>query len=226
LKQLEKQIENEKKSQVVNASDLELQIRIQNTEIKILKRRLMQAQIHPETQGILAWVNDNIGANINQGDQIAKIADLSSFKVEAKISDIHADKLIVGNPIRVRIGSTDLHGNITAIDPTIKNGVITFVVELSDKTNSLLRSNLRVDVFVITSFKENVVKVKNGSAINGSGSQDIFVIDGDKAIRRKVIVGSTNFDWAEIKEGIKAGETIIISDMEEHIQKDKLKVLD
>ena len=225
LNQLERQIDNEKKSQVVNVSDLELHIRIQNTEIKILQRKLNQARIYPETNGILAWINDNIGANINQGDQIAKIADLSSFKVEAKISDMHADKLIVGNPIRVRIGSNDLSGNITAIDPTIKNGIITFIIELKDKTNKMLRSNLRVDVFVITSFNENVIKIKNGPAVNGSGSQDIFVIDGDIAIRKRIIIGSTNFDWAEVREGLNAGETVIISDMEEHIHKDKLKVV-
>jgi len=96
---------------------------------------------------------------------------------------------------------------------------------MKDKTNSQLRSNLRVDVFVITSFKENVIKVKNGSAINGSGPQDIFVIEGEKAVRRKVIIGSTNFDWAEIKEGVNPDETIIISDMEEHIHKDRLKIV-
>ncbi len=226
LNQLEQQIKNEKKSQEIDISDLQLQIRIQQTEINTLKRKLEQAKIRPSTSGVLAWVNDNIGANINQGDQIAKIADLSSFKIKAKISDMHVEKLMIGNPVRIRINSIDLLGNISAIQPTIENGVMTFSVELEEKTSSLLRSNMRVDVFVITSFKENVVRVKNGAFINGSGSQDIFVIENGVAIRRSVIVGSTNFDWIEVREGLRAGETAIISDMEEHIHKDRIKVVE
>ncbi|MBN2281856.1 MAG: efflux RND transporter periplasmic adaptor subunit [Candidatus Marinimicrobia bacterium] len=226
LSQLEKQIENEKKSQVLEISDLELQIRIQKTDIRILERRLSEAKIRPEHEGVLAWINDNIGANVNAGDQIANIADLNSFKIEGKISDMHGDKLIIGNPVRVRIGRHDLAGNITAIDPMIQNGVISFIVELEDKTQPLLRSNLRVDVFVITSFKEGVIRIKKGPAVKGTGLQEIFVIEGSKAIRRKIQVGATNFDWAEIMLGVKAGEKVIISDMDEHIHKEQLKIIE
>lgn len=226
LQQMKQQIINEKKSQEIDISDLELQIKIQQTEINSQKRKLEQAKVRPQNNGVLAWVNDNIGANIRQGDQLAKIADLSSFKVEAKISDMHAEKLMIGNPIRIRIGSKDLLGKITGIQPAIENGVITFTVELDNKTSKLLRSNLRVDVFVITSFKENVVRVKNGPFINGSGTQDIFVIRDGVAIKTTVIIGSTNFDWAEVREGLKPGETVIISDMEANIHKDRIKIVE
>ncbi len=226
LQQMKQQIINEKKSQEIDISDLELQIKIQQNEINSQKRKLEQAKVRPQNNGVLAWVNDNIGANIRQGDQLAKIADLSSFKVEAKISDMHAEKLMIGNPIRIRIGSKDLLGKITGIQPAIENGVITFTVELDNKTSKLLRSNLRVDVFVITSFKENVVRVKNGPFINGSGTQDIFVIRDGVAIKTTVIIGSTNFDWAEVREGLKPGETVIISDMEANIHKDRIKIVE
>lgn len=224
LKQIEQQIQNEQKSQEIDLSNLVLQIEIQQTEINSMSRKLHQAKITSSTPGVITWINNNIGVNVTAGEPLVKIADLNSFKIEAKISDMHADKLIIGNPVRIRIGNNDLRGNISAIEPTSENGVITFTLELNDKTNRLLRSNLRVDIYVITSFKENVVRVKSGPFNNGAGNQEIFVIKDGEAQRRSAVIGDSNFDWVEIKNGVTAGEIIIISDMEDYIHKDRLKI--
>jgi len=120
------------------------------------------------------------------GETVAKIADLENFKVEAKISDIHAGKLVIGNPVKIRINETELSGVIYTIQPTIESGIVTFMIELQEKSNPLLRSNLRVDVQVILSSREGVIRVKNGPFINGSGKQEIFIIKGNKAFRTAV----------------------------------------
>ncbi|RLC51425.1 MAG: hypothetical protein DRI23_05040 [Candidatus Cloacimonadota bacterium] len=222
--QLEDRIENQKKSLKADLTELDLQLRIQKNRINELERQLELAKAKAVRNGVITWVNDNIGANVNQGEIIARIADLEKFKVESKISDIHAPKLIVGNPVKARINDIDLTGVISSIKPTIENGIINFIVELDDKTNELLRSNLRVDVFVITSTKTDVIRVANGPYINGSGRQEIFVVQGDIAVRRTVMVGDTNFDWVEIESGIEEGEEIIITSMEDHIHQTEVKI--
>lgn len=222
--QLQKRIENHQLSLDADLTEIDLQLRIQQNRIKELERQLELAETKAVRSGVITWVNDNIGANVNKGEEIVRIADLDKFKVESKISDIHASRLILGNPIRIRINDDDLEGKISSIEPTIINGIITFFVELNNKTSKLLRSNLRVDVFVITSSKQNIVRIKNGPFINGSGKQDIFVIEGDKAIRRSVIIGATNFDFAEVESGVESGENIIISDMEDHLHQKEIKI--
>jgi HlyD family secretion protein len=222
--QLADRIENQKKTLKADLTELDLHLRIQQNRINELERQLELAKAKAVRSGVITWVNDNIGANVNQGEIIARIADLEKFKVESKISDIHAPKLIVGNPVKVRINDIDLAGIISSIKPTIENGIINFVVELDDKTNDLLRSNLRVEVFVITSSKIGVVRVENGPYINGSGRQEIFVVEGDTAFRRTVIVGDTNFDWAEIESGIEEGEEVIITSMEDYIHQTEVKI--
>ena len=222
--QLEKRIKNHQKSLEADLTEIDFQLRIRQNRIKELERQLELAETKAVRSGVITWVNDNIGANVNKGDEIVRIADLDKFKVESKISDIHASKLIIGNPVRIRINENDLKGKISNIEPTIVNGIITFFVELNNKTSELLRSNLRVDVFVIISSKNNIVRIKNGPFINGSGKQDIFVIKGNKAIRKTVTIGATNFDFAEIKSGAKSGEEIIISDMEDHLHQKEIRI--
>jgi len=224
LDQLEKRIDNEKKSLDADLTELELEIQIQEKTIGNLDRQMHLADVKSDRSGVITWVNDDIGATVHPGDIIARIADLSSFKVEGKISDIHASKMMIGNPVRIRIGDLNLSGLIAGIQPTIQNGIISFTVQLADKTNRKLRSNLRVDVFVITSYENDVVRVKNGPFINGSGEQEIFIVDGKSATRRRVLIGASNFDWVEVKEGLRSGETVIISDMERNIHRESLTI--
>ena len=132
------------------------------------------------------------------------------------ISDIHANRFRVGTLARVRVNDRDLDGIITGIQPTIKSGVISFFVELADKSDSVLRSNLRVDVFVITSYKDNIVRVQNGPFINGPGEQMIFVVEGNQAVRNTVQIGASNLDFVEIENEINVGDKIIISDMNKY----------
>ena len=226
LDQLEQRIKNEKESLDADLTELELEIRIEEKTINNLERQLALADVKPNKPGVVTWINDDIGATVHAGDIIARVADLRSFKVEGKISDIHASKIMVGNPVRVRIGEQNLKGIISGIQPTIQNGIITFSVRLEDKTNRELRSNMRVDIFVITSFKSGIVRVKNGPFVNGSGEQDIFILNGKTAVRRRALIGDSNFDWVEIKEGVQPGDKVIISDMERYIHRATITIKD
>jgi HlyD family secretion protein len=69
--------------------------------------------------------------------------------------------------------------------------------------NKLLRPNMKVDVFLVTELHNNVMRVANGPAFKGASAQDVFVINGDKAEKRTVHIGLTNFDFVEIKDGLK-----------------------
>jgi len=86
---------------------------------------------------------------------------------------------------------------------------------LNERNHKLLRPNLKVEVFLVTATGSNVVRVANGPAFSGLGSQDIFVLSNGKAERRKVQIGMTNFDFVELKNNVKPGEVVITSDMSE-----------
>jgi HlyD family secretion protein len=224
LVQLNNQMENQQASLAADLKELDLQINIQNSKIRELERQMLLARARADRDGVITWIKDDIGSSVNTGDMIAKIADLNSFKAEAEISDFHIDKLNVGGSAKVRINERELIGRISGIMPTIQDGIVTFTVELDDETNESLRSNLRVDVDVVTALMNNVIRVENGPFINGSGLQEIFVIEGDKAFKRKVKIGATNFYFAEIQSGVKEGEEIIISNMEDHLNRDQIKI--
>jgi HlyD family secretion protein len=117
-------------------------------------------------------------------------------------------------PVWVQVNrDTRLAGTLVNIRPTVENNVISFDIQLEANNHPALRPNMRTEVFILTDRKAQVVKVPNGPAFQGGMTQEIFVVEGDRAIRRKVVVGLQNVDEVEIESGLQAGEQVIISDM-------------
>ena len=79
------------------------------------------------------------------------------------------------------------------ISPSVQNGIVSFDIRLDDPNNKLYRPNMKVDVFLVTDAKSNVMRVSNGAAFKGTSTQDIFVVKDGKAIRRTVHTGPEQF---------------------------------
>lgn len=215
-KQLENEIRSKQQTMKVDIRESEIAAQIQQADLLELQRKLQQAEIVASRSGVVTWVNKNIGSSVKEGETLVRIADLGSYKVSGTISDTYLDQLRTGQPARIRINDSIVRGTVINIHPTIQNGVVSFDVELEDRSNKLYRPNMKVDVFVVTNSKANVMRIANGPAFKGGNRQDIFVITQGKAERRTANIGMSNFDYVEIKDHVDPGEVVITSDMSEY----------
>jgi HlyD family secretion protein len=175
------------------------------------RRRLELATTRTERAGVLTWVVEEEGATVRAGDAVARIADLGSFRVEATVSDIHAARLHPGLSVRVPVGEELLAGVLDRVHPAVEAGTSRFWVELDEPSHKLLRANLRVDALVVTDKKEDVLLLRKGPFANGSGRQEVFVVDGDRAHRREVRLGLSGFEHYEVVEGLASGEEVVLT---------------
>ena len=225
LKQLEVAKRTAQQSTKTQLEGLDLELKQLAKERDEAKRQLDLATTKSDRNGVLTWVVLEEGATIQKGAVIARIADLNSFRVDASISDVHANRLSSGMPVSVKINEEALPGILRSIDPTIKNGVITIQVTLQDKSSPLLKSNLRCDVLLVTDHKEKVLRIKKGPFANAEGARDVFVIRGDSAIKTPVKFGIASFEYYEVLGGLLEGDEVIISDMTDyqHLKEVKIK---
>ena len=211
--QLENEIKNKQQTMQLEMKEAEIASSIQENNLQELGRKLQLANIVASRDGVVTWVNKNIGAAIHEGDPLAHIADLSSFKVQGSISDNYLDQLQNGMAAIIKINETQVRGTIVNISPSVQNGIVSFDIQLDERNNKLYRPNMKVDVYLVTDAKTNVLRVANGAAFKGSSVQDIFIVKNGKAERRTVHTGLTNFDYVEIKDNVQTGEVVITSDM-------------
>jgi len=180
------------------------------------RRQLDLAMARSDRDGVLTWVVPEIGATLRRGDILARVADLSSFRVVANISDVHASRLAAGMAARVRLDdATLIDGTIASVDPRIENGTVRFWVDLDAASHPKLRNNLRVDVYAVTGAKSNVLQVRRGSL--GDADRDgVFVVRGNTAVRTPVRFGLGGEENVEIVEGLREGDEIVISNMADY----------
>lgn len=223
-KQLENEIKSKQQTMQIEIKEAEIAAQIQRSDLNELQRKLDLANVVASRNGVITYVNKNIGANVSSGQTLARIADLGSFKIAGSISDNSLDQMHNNTPVIVRINDSLLRGHITNVSPSVQNGIISFDIQLNERNNKLLRPNMKVDVFVVTDARSKVMTVANGPAFKGPSVQDIFVVRDGKAIRHTVHVGLSNFDNVELKDGVKPGDVIITSDMTEYKNSTELTI--
>lgn len=225
LEQLRQQYANESKVKAADLKVKELEFNIFSKSLAEMKRTLDDAQIRSPRKAILTYINNQVGAQVSEGSQVAIISDLSHFKVEGEIADTYGDRVAAGGRAIVKIGNEKLEGTVSSVTPLSKNGVISFIVQLNEDNNKRLRSGLKTDVYVMNAVKEGVLRLANASYYVGRGEYELFVQDSkDEIVKRKVQLGDSNFEYVEVISGLKPGDKVVVSDMSSYKNKNKLKV--
>ena len=225
LEQLRQQYANESKVKEADLKVKELEFNIFSKSLAEMKRTLHDAQIRSPRKAILTYINNQVGAQVAEGSQVAIISDLSHFKVEGEIADTYGDRVAAGGRAIVKIGNEKLEGTVSSVTPLSKNGVISFIVQLNEDNNKRLRSGLKTDVYVMNAVKEGVLRLANASYYVGRGEYELFVQDSkDEVVKRKVQLGDSNFEYVEVISGLKPGDKVVVSDMSSYKNKNKLKL--
>jgi HlyD family secretion protein len=215
IRQLEDAIRRAKRSRDLQLNAAGTDLSFVRREAEESRRQLALAMLRTDRDGVLTWVVPEVGVMVRRGDVVARIADLSTYRVVAQISDIHASRIGAGMRAKVKLYGATLDGTIESVDPRIENGAMKFYVTLDEPSHARLRNNLRVDVSVVTGRRAETLVVRRG-ALGRTSSAHAFVVRGDDAVRVPVRFGLAGDDAIEIAEGLREGEDVVISDLNEY----------
>jgi len=212
LQQMDESMTAAQRTSVAREAGLALEMKIFAKQRDEAAHVLQVATTAAARPGVLTWVIASEGVSVRRGDQIARIADLTSFRVDATVSDVHAARVTPGMAVTVELGDAKLPGMVRTVHPTVENGALTFDVALDDPSDARLRPNLRVDVHAITGSKPDALRLARGTFGAPDGSTCAFVVRGDRAVRTPIHLGLASFDAFEIVDGLREGDEVIVSD--------------
>ncbi len=225
LRQIRESIANADRMLSKQLEGLDLELSILTKDRDEAARQLELAAATSDRPGVLTWVLASEGQAVKRGDEIARVADLSSFLIEATVSDVQGPRIHAGQPVTVQAGDERLPGKVSRVRPTVENGTITLEVELDEKRHESLRHNMRVEVYIATAIAGDAIRIPRGQILTIDGQPMLFVIDGERAVRRPVTLGLRSFEYQQVVDGLAVGDEIILSDMRDfqHVTEVRLR---
>jgi len=192
-------------------------------EIAAIEVQLEKMVIRAPFDGVIAEVAVEVGEWITPSPPlltapaVVDIIDPSSLYVSAPMDEVDSAAIRAGQPAKVSVDShpgVSLPGKVIRVAPYVldveaQNRTVEIEVEIDDReVASELLPGTSADVEVVLEARDQVLRLPTSALLEGNRA--LLAKDGS-LIEQSVQIGLRNWDWAEVREGLSAGQTVVIS---------------
>jgi RND family efflux transporter MFP subunit len=233
--QLETQHQISQQQLDVNQKAIEVQLASQQTKIDqaksllaLYQRQSAALEVRAGISGALAPLATplQVGQHVTAGTSVAEVIQLDKLKAALQIAETQARDIQIGQPATIDTHNGIIPGQVTRIDPSVVNGTRTVDVSLNGQLPPGAVPQLSVDGTIDLAHLENVVYVGRPALGNENSTLSLFKLDpdGNGATRVPVKVGRASVNNIQILEGLKEGDTVILSDMSRWDNVDRIRL--
>jgi len=154
-------------------------------------------------------------SGVNSGTEVLTIADLSELIINAHINQADVTRMTVNQKVEIEVEAVaglKLAGRLDRIAPqaTIKNGIKGFSTRIIVKNDerSGLRPGMTANLNIPLQSANDVVAVPLAAVFTDKGDRFAYVKRDDKFVRVPILIGVSDYDFAEVTKGLAGGETI------------------
>lgn len=183
----------------------------------VARKKLQDATIRAPISGAVAKRHVNVGEFVKDGAALFTLVVTDPLKYVGTVPERYAPDLRVGQSVQLGLdaypGQT-FSGQVTRVAPAVD--VQTRGLSLEARVpnpDGRLRPGFFAKGAVLTRKDETVTFVPAEAVSYFVGINKVFVVTDGKAQERLVKPGSRQGGWVEIVEGVKAGETVAITNL-------------
>jgi HlyD family secretion protein len=223
--------EQKRLQQMTNS--VETRLAVQQSEVDRLRALLglrrsqvSSLKVRPGMAGMLQQVEVQVGQQVAPGTNLARVADPTRLKAQLKIAETQAKDIQIGQVASIDTRNGLIQGRVSRIDPAVQQGTVTVDVALQGQLPRGARPDLSVDGTIELERLTNILYVGRPSVGQEESTIQLFRLepDGVHASRTKVVVGRASVNTVEIREGLKVGDQVILSDMSQFDAFDRVRL--
>jgi multidrug resistance efflux pump len=176
--------------------------------------------------GVLVDLPHQVGEHVAPGVTLAKVVQPDQLKASLKIAETQARDIQIGQPASIDTHNGVIPGRVQRIDPGVTNGTVTVDVELLGPLPAGARPDLSVDGTIDLERLTDVLYVGRPALGNENSTLSLFKLDpdGKGATRVSVKVGRASVNAIQVLDGLKEGDTVILSDMSREDNVDRIRL--
>ena len=227
LEDLRSQRDNAEAQMNSDASAFELE----RTRLKRLEDQLANCTINAPQDGMVVYANERggrfgqtsatieEGASIRERQTILRLPDLDQMQVKVNVHESKVDQIQSGMRARIRILDKEFTGTVTGIanqpEPTsffsgnVKEYATTVRV-LGEEANSL-RPGMTAEVEILIAHLKDIPTLPVAAVVEKRGKYMSWVDTGATPEKRPLLIGQSNDEYVEVKDGVAAGESVLLN---------------
>jgi multidrug efflux pump subunit AcrA (membrane-fusion protein) len=167
-----------------------------------------------------------VGTHVTAGQSLAEVVQLGKLKAALQIAETQARDIQIGLASSIDTHNGVVQGHVIRIDPAVLNGTRTVDVVLDGQLPAGAVKGLSVDGTIDLEHLNNVLYVGRPALGNENSTLSLFKEDPDHkgATRVQVKVGRASVQYIQVLDGLKEGDTVILSDMSRYDNVDRIRL--
>ncbi|NLU94065.1 efflux RND transporter periplasmic adaptor subunit [Chitinophaga sp. Ak27] len=195
--------------------DARLQYEVAKTRYEAASRRVSDTYVKAPISGIINKKYIEQGAYLSVGTKMFDIVDVSRLKLAVSVPEAQVVALSKGQKVSVTSSvfpETTYEGTITFIAAKGDNS-LNYPVEM--EVGNIAGKDLKAGMYGTAHFvdpkADKAIFIARTAFIGGVNSNEVYVMEGNVAKKRKVVAGRIVGDQVEVREGLNEGDTVITS---------------
>ena len=183
-------------------------------DIAILKTNIAKTRIVAPFSGIMGLRNISKGAYVTPQTPISNLRQVNRLKIEFSVPEVYSKSIRVGSPVTFTVQNSDqlFLANVTATENFIEQNNRSLKVRaVMAKADRALTAGqfAKVNIALDTDF--SAYMIPSQAIIPKARNKEVIVLEDGKATFRTVTTGIRDSSSVEVKTGLKAGDTIVIT---------------
>jgi HlyD family secretion protein len=223
----------EKQRLTINEQAIVSQMAVQQAKVdemralyQLKQKQLDRLKVRAGIDGVLVDLPLQVGQHVTPGTVLAKVVQPNRLMASLKIPETQARDVQIGQPASVDTHNGVVEGSVMRVDPAVQNGTVTVDVKLTGELPKGARPDLSVDGTIDLERLDSVVYVGRPAFGQENSTISLFKLDPDGrgATRVPVKVGRASVNTIQVVEGLKPGDTVILSDMSRWDNTDRIRL--
>jgi multidrug efflux pump subunit AcrA (membrane-fusion protein) len=179
-----------------------------------------------DIDGIVQGIALDIGQSVGAYQMLGRIVEPDRLKAVLRIPEVQVRDVIAGQSPAVDTRLGLVPGRVARVDPSVAQGTVAVDIDFDEPHPQGVRPDLGVDGVIEIERIDKVLRVGRPTSAGTDRTIRIFRLtpDGTEAERVEVAVGRTSIGTVEILRGLQEGDVIILSDMSEWADHDRIRL--
>lgn len=177
------------------------------------RRRLADREVRAPFDGVVGLTRVDPGARVDDSSVVATLDDRSELDIEFSLPETLYGRIAPGQPVAgssVAFPGRRFEGGVVSIDSRIDPTGRSFKVRARiPNPEGLLPAGMFMHLTLSLDAREAVM-ISEEAIIPQGDEAFVFVVEGDRAIRRQVSLGQRQVGSVEIVSGLEPGERVVV----------------